>query len=170
LPDHTEVATLSLEGVDFEDLVAEIEIEEQWNVSSLRTTSEAVTLAVRSESTLVIELRDYLKKRRHETTRHRIRLKGRAGVILTDLYDSTERVLYEAKSSASRESIRMAIGQLLDYRRFVDPTARLAVLVPSPPSADLRNLLTTVGIGVCYKSSSKRFEWEWPFAEATASA
>ena len=44
----------------------------------------------------------------------------------------------------------MAIGQLLDYRRFVTPQPQLRVLVPEPPSHDLRRLLAAVGIGAVW--------------------
>jgi hypothetical protein len=44
----------------------------------------------------------------------------------------------------------MAIGQLCDYKRFVDEgaPAYLAVLVPSLPREDLRNLLAAEGIEI----------------------
>jgi hypothetical protein len=38
----------------------------------------------------------------------------------------------------------MAIGQLMDYRRFVQPSARLAVLLPSKPRDDLSDLLAGI--------------------------
>ena len=56
-------------------------------------------------------------------------------------------VLYEAKGDVSRESIRTAVGQLLDYRRHIDPTPTVAVLLPRRPKADLLDLLQTERIG-----------------------
>lgn len=45
----------------------------------------------------------------------------------------------------------MAIGQLMDYGRFVQPSPRLAVLLPSKPRDDLRDLLTTVDVGIVWR-------------------
>jgi hypothetical protein len=51
-------------------------------------------------------------------------------------------------------SIRMAIGQLIDYRRFVDPTVRCAVLVPCLPREDLLKLLGYAGVSVYYPTKA----------------
>ena len=57
-----------------------------------------------------------------------------------DTFDKTRRALIEAKGSSDRESIRMALGQVLDYERGA--TARLrGVLVPRKPGDDLVDLL-----------------------------
>lgn len=39
------------------------------------------------------------------------------GTLLTDGYDLRHRLLIEAKATADRPSLRMALGQLLDYQR-----------------------------------------------------
>jgi hypothetical protein len=54
-------------------------------------------------------------------------------------------VVVEAKGSVSREAFRMALGQLADYRRFLNKPA-CAILLPTPPSADLRALASAEGI------------------------
>ena len=46
----------------------------------------------------------------------------------------------EAKATNSRGSIRNAMDQLFDYRRFHEPVPELAILVPSKPEEDLLNL------------------------------
>jgi hypothetical protein len=56
-------------------------------------------------------------------------------------------VLVEAKATDARYAIRMAIGQLHDYRRFEPTTPELAVLVPREPIRDLRRLLAGLTIG-----------------------
>ena len=50
--------------------------------------------------------------------------------LVADAYDKKSDQLIEAKASATRDEIRMAIGQLLDYRRHLALHAKLAVLVP----------------------------------------
>ena len=57
----------------------------------------------------------------------------------------------EAKASCRRESIRMAIGQLLDYRRYEKTQPELAMLLPSEPNPDIRELLASLDIA-----------WIWP--------
>ena len=53
----------------------------------------------------------------------------RSKPIFCDLRDTTDDLLVEAKGTVTRNAIRMAVGQLADYERFVEPTPRLAVLV-----------------------------------------
>src|SRR3954453_23235682 len=47
-------------------------------------------------------------------------------------------------SSVERGAIRMALGQLLDYRRFVE-VDRCAILLPTEPREDLVRLVQSVG-------------------------
>lgn len=61
------------------------------------------------------------------------------------------------------KSVRMAIGQLADYRRFVDPQIQ-ALLVPSQPRPDLLTLLGTEGISVIWEVDAK-FEGQGHAAE-----
>jgi len=49
----------------------------------------------------------------------------------------------------------MAIGQLLDYKRFIDPAPKyLAVLVPEEPRQDLCDLLASQGIDHIFPTDS----------------
>lgn len=66
--------------------------------------------------------------------------------LVSDAYDRQANLLLEAKASSCREDVRMAIGQLLDYRRHLSPNARLAVLLPDMPSHDLIDLLKELAI------------------------
>ena len=50
-------------------------------------------------------------------------------------------ILIEAKGSVSRPDIRMALAQLLDYKRFCADGVELAVLMPELPRPDLCDLL-----------------------------
>lgn len=72
---------------------------------------------------------------------------GEARPFFCDAWVESRQVLIEAKHCDSREALRMAIGQLFDYRRFHQPgPAHLAVLLPHPPDADPLDLLRRVGI------------------------
>jgi hypothetical protein len=59
--------------------------------------------------------------------------------LFTDVFDATTNVLVEGKGVATRDSVRMAIGLLADYVRWLDaPTC--AILLPSRPRPDLEVL------------------------------
>ena len=74
-----------------------------------------------------------------------------------------KRLLIEAKTSWSgptgRSQVRQAIGQLFDYRKthFSDEIRKikLAVLLPSKPSADVIDLLDSLHIGVLWFNGHK---------------
>jgi hypothetical protein len=68
-------------------------------------------------------------------------------------------VLIEVKSSIDMPLIRMAIGQLFDYRRYlpIEQVKRgradildLAVLLPEEPTPDAKSLLSSLGIKVIW--------------------
>ncbi len=82
----------------------------------------------------------------HDVGRLKIVPTGEYRPIFCDLYDKTTKTLVEAKGSVTREAVRMAIGQLLDYRRFVDEPVRLSVLLPEQPRPDLMALLESVDV------------------------
>jgi hypothetical protein len=104
--------------------------------------------ALRVESALVKQFAGHLEQMGREISSVAVRVDQE--LIRADLLDRTEGVLYEAKASADRQKIRMAIGQLLDYRRFVNPHPRLRVPVPVRPSPDLCALLAGAGIGATW--------------------
>jgi hypothetical protein len=72
----------------------------------------------------------YLRSKRYEVKRLQVSPEGEVKPIFSDLYVPEIPLLVEAKGTVERGSIRMALGQLLDYRRFV-AEARCAILVPS---------------------------------------
>lgn len=122
------------------------------------TAGHAGGQAVRRESLLVDEF--VRTQRAHEFSRFAIRVPGERSPLLTDVYDKTDRVLYEAKAISGRSDLRMAVGQLYDYRRHVDvPDLQCSVLLPQRPSADLRDYLDSAGLGLVFKEDD-RFTFE----------
>lgn len=65
------------------------------------------------------EYRDHLVKQRHVVARLEINVEGT--VLRSDLVDRTRLALIEAKGRSDRESIRTALGQIIDYERFMAP-------------------------------------------------
>ena len=106
----------------------------------------------RREQTLVLAYRDHLIRHGHSVLRHMYRLRGAGSLLACDLVDKTDHVLYEAKGDVRRTSVRMAIGQLLDYRRFEGTAMRLAVLLPRRPPQDLIELIHSVPASVVWRT------------------
>jgi 5-methylcytosine-specific restriction protein A len=79
------------------------------------------------------------------------RVPGLARPFLCDVFFPERNALVEAKSTDRREAIRMAIGQFLDYQYLEGTQRRLAVLLPRPPAAEIRDLLDSLGFGVVWQ-------------------
>jgi hypothetical protein len=111
--------------------------------------------AYRQEQLLVERLERHLRKRGHDVTRHALTLPD-GTELRTDLFDHDTGLLVEAKAVTDRAAVRMAIGQLLDYRRPVDPApSECAVLLPERASPDLVGLLDTLGIALSWSSGDR---------------
>lgn len=97
----------------------------------------------RREGQLTRAFQEHLAAAGHTYHRYQITVEGVPGSLMTDVYDATDNVLYEAKGHSRRNDIRLAMGQLFDYRRHVKtpPGLRLALLLPDDPGKDLRDLL-----------------------------
>jgi hypothetical protein len=117
--------------------------------------SRAPYEAERRESELVQRFKTVMEKQGYSAGRLKITPEGEAKPLFTDLYFEEQGLLLEAKGSVDRMSIRMAIGQLMDYRRFAKRKCLCAVLLPSRPRADLLKLLSYAGIGLYYPNAEK---------------
>jgi hypothetical protein len=110
-------------------------------------------LSVRRESQLVDEF--IAHQVGHTFSRWAINLPNERTRLLTDIYDEADHTLYEAKAIAGRSDLRMAVGQLYDYRRHVHvDDLRCSVLLPERPTADLRDLLQDAGLGLAFREQA----------------
>ncbi|MEV6285532.1 hypothetical protein [Kribbella sp. NPDC051770] len=131
-------------------------------VAAERTDSETYDVkavdkrsAERRESQLVKDYRAWLVARGHEVKRWRIRPPGELRTLYTDLYDVTANELFEAKGTVTRNAVRLAIGQLLDYCRHVpNDDTQLTVLLPSRPSDDLIDLIVHCRMACVFRDST----------------
>lgn len=116
------------------------------------TPGKTPSEAERREGKLVQDFKKYYEKANssNKVTRLRIKAPGEACPVVTDAYIETEKLLIEAKGSVERGAIRMAIGQLFDYSRFIAAT-RKAILVPSRPREDIINLLRGLEIEIIWR-------------------
>ena len=126
-----------------------VDAEEHATDQTTATGSGEPRAVIRREGRLSTAYKTFLEAQGHDVRRYQITIAGSRGALLTDLYDKTENVLYEVKGRSRRNDVRMAVGQLLDYRRHIKaPGLRLAVLLPTPPSEDLQDLIEGLGISL----------------------
>ena len=93
---------------------------------SLTFTRSAVTetVAERREFSLSERFSNYLLAQGREVGRLRIYPPGSRKALFTDIVDFSSNVLYEAKAASGRGHIREALGQLLDYSRYLENEMR----------------------------------------------
>ena len=104
----------------------------------------------RTEAELVKALRDWWTRRDGPEAVWRLSIQpaGTGARLYADLFNKVTGELVEAKADADRNAVRMAIGQLADYRRFVEAEVVCKVLLPTEPIEDLVDLLRREGIGI----------------------
>ncbi len=132
---------------------------ESVETSSFERSGSQSSVSNRTESELVRRYRTYLESSGHEVKRWRLAPLGEINYLFTDLFDVSENELYEAKGTAVRASVRLAIGQLLDYRRLL-PTdnVKLTLLLPSRPSDDLLSFIGSCGMSCVWENGNGDFE------------
>ncbi|WP_079022497.1 restriction endonuclease [Streptomyces sp. NRRL F-5193] len=134
-PETTLARLLGSTKEQVEQLPVEQQITERTFVNPNREPYEAE----RKEAALVLAFRDYLRGKGHRVSRQQILPPGETRPLFTDLYDEDLSLLVEGKGSVTRENVRMAIGQLADYDRFISASKK-AILFPSEPRSDLIRL------------------------------
>lgn len=134
--------------------VDDVDVEQYVTEKSFVNPNQEPHEAERKEAELVDSFAAHLRRAGYVVTRQRITPSGEVKPLFTDLCVPDLNLLVEAKGSVTRENVRMAIGQLMDYGRFFEKMKR-AVLLPSEPRKDLVKLLESAGISVIWRDSSK---------------
>lgn len=88
------------------------------------------------------QFQTFLTDKGHKVSRLKIVPVGEHAPIFSDLHDETANGLVEAKGTASRPDVRMALGQLADYGRF-SPNSERVLLLPERPRDDLLALCSS---------------------------
>lgn len=130
--------------------VKEVPVEQHLTESMLIDPTREPYEAERREQKLVRAYLAYLVAQGHVTCRLQFRPTDEPAPIFCDLYDKTTNTVYEAKGSVARPAIRMAIGQLADYSRLINPEPSRAILVPQRPRGDLLALAKSQEISVVW--------------------
>lgn len=127
---------------------------EKNTATAFATGPQPAGTGCRSEADLMGRLEEQLRGLGHHPGRLRIQPASGEGSFVTDTYDATSNVLYEVKAAANRESVRMAIGQLLDYSRYRTPLPHLAIVLPEWPGQDLADLVQSTGMALVVGSEA----------------
>jgi len=134
-------------------IATEVEVEAH-NTESFEVSGQTTHTAVRREQPLVLAYKAWMRARGSEIKRLKFRPPNTPHHLFNDVYDRTRNNLIEGKADASRPSIRMAIGQLMDYRRYAPAGAGLAVLTERRPHRDLEDLLRAEGIACIWRTEA----------------
>jgi hypothetical protein len=131
--------------------VTQVPIEEG-DVEGYEVISKAeVRRAQRKERLLVADYVKYLGEPPEIVHRHKIDAPDAAGPLYSDIFNKALGQLIEAKANATRGDVRMAIGQLADYGRFIKLAPDRAILLPAKPSQDVIDLLNRQGISAIWR-------------------
>lgn len=146
-------------GVATSSIVSAVHVEAvpESVITAERAEFERATsgMVVQKEALLSARFREFLVQS-HGREVKRYKITTPRGLLFTDIADITSSVLYEAKGTAERMAVRLALGQVLDYGRYVDG-ASLAVLLPEAPDADLVELLESHGVGCVVEAQPGSF-------------
>lgn len=148
-----QIAVSARHGPAIDDVPLEAHISTTYEISA----SGARTQGERREAALVHRYVAWVEQRGARCRSRKIPNPDTGGSLFCDLYNELSEELIEAKGSASRENVRMALGQLLDYGRNV-PHRRLGVLLPTLPAEDLVALLAQYHISCIYEESEGVFQ------------
>jgi 5-methylcytosine-specific restriction protein A len=152
-PAESEAALLPIDATAASAASADAVPLEALNKARYAVAGSSGTIAARLEAELVGRFTVHLSGLGAQCGRYKLRPPGEFHDLYTDLFDETANVLYEAKGVATRDAVRMALGQLLDYSRHIPTQPKLAVLLPRKPSPDLLELLRLHAIGCVYEEA-----------------
>jgi hypothetical protein len=136
-----------------EEPIKEVPVEQHLTETMVVNPNHEPREAERREQKLVRSYLAHLTGQGHEVCRLQFRPDGEPAPIFCDLYDKTDNTVVEAKGSVARPAFRMAIGQLADYGRLLDPAPKRAILVPQMPRSDLLNLAASQEVAVVWPDS-----------------
>jgi hypothetical protein len=160
--DVSETGDVALAG---EAAIVELEVGDN---TTFPVAGTADSVATRREHDLVQRFIASLGPRGADLKRWKLRPPGLLQHLFTDLYDAQERELFEVKATNSREAVRVALGQLLDYRQWIRPAPlRNTVVISGHPPVGMIEVLNAVDVGLIYEDpDTKRFVRHDPPARA----
>ncbi len=145
-----------------------VDINQKNNNPSKAKRSKEEIIIQQNEDKLVQRYSRFLKEQKQiDLKKHQINISGENSTLETDGWVEETKTLIEAKyfkkGESPRQKIRMAIGQLSDYKRHLKTKPKsLAILLPRCPINDLVELLQLQKIDIIYEQDdqfiTKRFD------------
>ncbi|MFM9366932.1 hypothetical protein [Streptomyces sp. Da 82-17] len=90
-----------------------------------------------------------------------VRIKGMTDTLVSGILNRTNNTLYEPSGSTTRDVLREALMQLLDFSRYFPTTPgsplRRMLLLPGLPDEDTLELLAEHNVGIIYRNGSGGF-------------
>jgi hypothetical protein len=154
---HEVQTALAPEGPPSAPVVRDVPVESHVKETFQVDPTREPTTAERREAALVQRYTAWLEAGGATVTRKEIRLPDSGCPLYSDLFDGGAAELVEAKSSGSRHHVRLGIGQVLDYARYVEHKS-LALLLPIHPGDDLVDLITRTGIACIFEAGKGDFQ------------
>jgi hypothetical protein len=115
---------------------------------------------------LLKEYGDHLRHLGRDVRRYHVTPARELLPLPVDLFDRTTNEIIACPGSVARTHVLAAFGELLDMRRFFNPTPRRVMLVPSEPRLDLASLCTDNDITLVWPDGSGAFSESGPGAVA----
>jgi hypothetical protein len=133
--------------------IQEVNVERQ-HIERFAISRQAERVGRRHEQSLVLAYKSFMEQKGSQVVGLRYLRTGEVDHIYCDLFDKARNNLLEAKAAETRPAIRMAIGQLCDYKRSMVPLPHCAVLTPRRPRPDLEALLASVDIACVWRDGT----------------
>lgn len=126
------------------------------NVVTFPRAGVVESTATRRERALENGLISWLEKQGKSAARLEIRIAGQSARLYTDTWVQEDRELFEVKGNATRNDVRMAIAQLLDYSRHITPApSRATVVLPAHPGPDLVHLIESCELSLAIMTATE---------------
>jgi hypothetical protein len=137
-------------------MVTDVPIEAHNTETYFVPPAEQSAMANRREAELVKRFCAHMRGLGHTVHRKKITPASDGTPLYTDVHVEELNLLVEAKGTSTRGPFRTAIGQLADYRRFLNRPI-CAILLPSRPSDDLISLASAERVRL-YWANGRSFE------------
>lgn len=110
-----------------------------------------------SANVLLRDYCDYLRLLGRDVHRVDVTPAGELTPLPVDIFDRTANEIVACAGSVARTHVLAAVGELLDMRRFFDPTPGLVMLTPSKPRPDLADLCSRLSITGVWRDGGRTF-------------
>ena len=134
------------------------EVEQNTSQTHERTMPETKTTATRFEGQLQKRYEDFLRNKGFDIGTFKIQV-PESNTLKLDLVDFTNKKVIEVKAGITRNYVREAIGQVLDYvfqiQRINEEVFKPCILIPGKPSQDLIELIKDLNIELIWEENSQ---------------